>query len=131
MSKKQYHMLRVLTIVIIAGLSGTAGAQGGWYLGLLLVAAIIALLSSRYLSPKMIKEVTIDERTQLILEKASAMAIQIFIVAAVITGAILIVISYKADSGFDFRQIGLTLAYSAVAIGLLHLVLRFYYGRKF
>ncbi len=129
MSKRQYHLLRVLTIVVIALLSGAAGTQGGWYWALLLVAGVVAFLSTRYLSPKLIKEVTADERTQLIMEKASAVAIQIFIAAAVITGAILIVISYKADPGFDFRQIGLTLAYSAVAMGLLHLALRLYYGR--
>jgi uncharacterized membrane protein len=131
MSKRQYHLLRVLTIVVIALLSGAAGTQGGWYWGLLLVAGVIAFLSTRYLSPKLIKEVTIDERTQLILEKASAMAIQVFIIAAVVIGAILLAISYQSGSSLDFRQIGLTLAYSAVAIGLLHVVLRFYYGRKF
>jgi uncharacterized membrane protein len=129
MSKRQYHLLRVLTIVVIALLSGAAGTQGGWYWALLLVAGVIAFLSTRYLSPKLIKEVTADERTQLIMEKASAVAIQIFIAAAVIIGATLVIITYMTSVDFNLSLTGHTMMYSAVAMGLLHLALRLYYGR--
>jgi len=47
-------------------------AEGGWYWAPLpIIFAIVVFLSIRHFSPKKVKEVIIDERTQLIQEKAS------------------------------------------------------------
>lgn len=70
----------------------------------------------------------IDERTQLIQEKALRIAIQIFVLTSVVIGAILAVISY--EGGFAFSQIGLTLIYTVFALALLVIILRFHYDRK-
>ena len=105
----------------------------GWYRGswgqLLIVAAISIFLFIRYLSPKKLKEVIIDERTYRIQEKASVMAIQIFALTALYIGATLIFTTSKTDN--DFRQLGLTLLFSVCGLILLRLILHFYYSRKF
>ena len=101
-------------------------AEGSWYWALLpIIFAIAVFISIRYLSPKKVKEVMIDERIQLIQEKASRIAIQIFVLTSVVIGAILIVISYEA--GLSFSQIGLTLTYTAVTLALLVIILHIYY----
>jgi uncharacterized membrane protein len=93
-----------------------------------IIFAIVVFLSIRHFSPKKVKEVIIDERTQLIQEKASRIAIQIFVLTSVVIGAILVVISYEA--GFAFSQIGLTLTYSAFTLALLVIILHIYYNCK-
>jgi len=58
-------------------------AEGGWYWAPLpIIFAIVVFLSIRHFSPKKVKEVIIDERTQLIQEKASRIAIQIFVLTS-------------------------------------------------
>jgi uncharacterized membrane protein len=93
-----------------------------------IIFAIAVFLSVRYLSPKKLKEAMTDERTERIQEKASRIAIQIFVLTSVVIGAILVVISYEA--GFAFSQIGLTLTYSAVTLALLVIILHIYYNCK-
>ena len=70
----------------------------------------------------------IDERIQLMQEKASRIAIQILVLTSVVIGTIRVVISYEPGSALS--QIGLTLTYSAVILALLVITLRIYYSRK-
>ena len=129
MSKKQYLVLRILLLIVVVFMANIAISEGGWYWGLfLLIFAAAFLLSMRYLSPKKVKEVMIDERTYRIQEKASVMAIRIFTLAALYAGAILIFITSKTGNGIS--QPGLTLLYSVCGLLLLRFILHFYYNRK-
>jgi len=129
MSKRKYITFRILLLIVLVFMANIIRAEGGWYWALLpIIFAIAVFISIRYLSPKKVKEVMIDERIQLIQEKASRIAIQIFVLTSVVIGAILVVISYEA--GLAFSQIGLTLTYSAVTLVLLVIILRVYYSRK-
>ena len=129
MSKRKYITFRILLLIVLVFMANIIRAEGSWYWALLpIIFAIAVFISIRYLSPKKVKEVMIDERIQLIQEKASRIAIQTSVLTSVVIGAILVDISYEA--GLAFSQIGLTLTYSAVTLVLLVIILRVYYSRK-
>jgi len=93
------------------------------------VIAVIVGLGVILLLRRRIEEVMVDERVHLIHEKASAMTVQVFALITVLVGFVLIALS---GSGYaDFSQSGFTLVYCACALGVLHLIFRHYYRRKY
>jgi len=119
-------------IIVIAGM----GALMGWSIssGNTVLAAILPLVSALVvailqLSKRRVKGIFEDERTYRISEKASRIALQIFVIICVVTGLVLIVLGqYKYP---EVLQTAYTLTFSASALSVLYVVLYGYYNRKY
>jgi uncharacterized membrane protein len=76
------------------------------------------------------KRTLVDERAQLINQKASATSMYVFLLGTTIVGLVLVTLS---NGGYpaSFSSIGYTLMYSAISLLLLSLIFGVYYRRKY
>jgi len=126
MNRKQFAWCEVIVALVLGVVVMWSISVGDLVLP---VIAVIVGLGVLLLLRRRVEEVIVDERIHLIHEKASAMTVQVFALITVLIGFVLIVLS---ESGYaDFSQAGFTLAYCACALGLLHLIFRHYYRRKY
>ena len=126
MSFKQFMLLRIIAIIVVATLAVWTAATDNWWImiPIVIIGTTILLLFSRR-----VKEIIVDERVHSIADKASRLAVKIFVGLTVVTGAVLIILG--RDGSPQLFQAGLTLAYSVCAILVIYWIAYFYYSRKY
>jgi uncharacterized membrane protein len=125
MSFKQFTLIRIAVIIIMAGAIGWAVNSGNaWIPILAIIAALLILLLFR----RRVKEVVVDERVYSIAEKASYLALRIFGIAAAVGVAILVALGQKTP---ELETVGLTLALSVCGLVLIYCIANLYYNRKY
>ena len=125
MSRKWFRVCGLIITMAVGALIGWSVAIGN---AVIPIPAAIGGAGLLYLLRKQLKEVIEDERNYRISEKASRTTIQISAFLMGIIGAVLIALNIGGNS--PFREVGLTLAFSACALLLLYLTFYSYYSRK-
>jgi len=120
MNRRQF-VLYVMTITAAMGaVVGYSASTGNALLVLLAFIAGIALL---HLGRRRVTEIIEDERIYRISEKASRNTLQVFGISIALIGAVLIALR-------ESMEVGLTLAYSAMALLILYMIFYGYYSRR-
>jgi uncharacterized membrane protein len=92
------------------------------------IIAIVLAIGLNYLLRRSTKEVTQDERTSLLYEKAAGATIRICVPVAGIGAVIIIVLQHHLPD--DMVSVAYTLAYTACVILLVHSGFYSFYSRK-
>jgi uncharacterized membrane protein len=92
------------------------------------IIAIVLAIGLNYLLRRSTKEVTQDERTSLLYEKAAGATIRICVPVAGIGAVIIIVLQHHLPD--DMVSVAYTLAYTACVILLMHSGFYSFYSRK-
>ncbi len=92
------------------------------------VAVPLAILLSFFLR-RATKDVTRDERTTLLYEKAAGITIRICVPLIALTGIILFIL--RKSLSVEFASVGYILADVACFLLLVHLAFYSYYGRRY
>ena len=114
MNKKTYKNLRLLIIIIVAALVAAAVIMGNLLLAF--ITLLLGTLASCFIK-KNVYEITEDERTALVANKASRMAIVLFLTIITVLGVGLLTLKNTFP---EFTQAGFTLADSACLLLLLY-----------
>lgn len=124
MEKKTYQTFRVLIGVFVGALIASAVIMGN-----LLLASVTLVLGAllSYFVKKNVYEVTEDERTSLIANKASRMAMLSFLTIITILGIGLLTLKNNFP---ELVQAGYTLSYSACLLLLFYSGFYAYYDKK-
>jgi len=125
MTKRMYTIcIAVISIVlgIIVALSVTTGNA------VVPVVAVAVAIGLAYLCRKVTREITEDERTHYIHERASANTMQ-FLVPAMGLAAI-VLLALKENLSLELAFLGEALAYSVCALLAVYLAFYSYFGRK-
>jgi uncharacterized membrane protein len=126
MSFKQFTIIRVFVIVIMAGLIGWAVANGNALIPIpIAIAAFVILLLFR----RGVREVVVDERVYSIAEKASLITFRIFGIAAAVIGATLVALGQGAVPALE--PVGFTLTYSVCGLVVIYYIAYIHYNRKY
>jgi uncharacterized membrane protein len=126
MSFKQFTVIRIFVIVIMASLIVWAVNNGNYLIPVpVAIAAFVILLLFR----RGVKEVVVDERVYSISEKASLATFRIFGITAAVTGATLVALSRETVPALE--PAGFTLAYATCLLVVIYYVAYFYYNRKY
>jgi len=125
MSMKTYRLWRIVITIIVAFLVAWAVTTGN---ALIPVPTVIAGSVVLLLFRRRVKEVTMDERTFRVADKAATLTLNVFIVMAATAGATLLAIS--RDGSPATEPAGLTLAYSICTLLILYYIGYIYYNRK-
>lgn len=126
MSFKRFTLIRILIIIIMAGLISWAITSGNAWIPIpVIIAALIILLLFR----RRVREVVVDERVYSTAEKASFFALRVFGIAAAVIGVTLVTLGWQSSS--DLYKIGLTLAFSVCGLVLIYYIAHIYYNRKY
>jgi uncharacterized membrane protein len=126
MSFKQFTVIRIFVIVIMAGLVSWAVNSGNYLIPIpVAIAALVILLLFR----RGVKEVVVDERIYSIAEKASLIAFRVFGIAAAVIGATLVALGQGAVP--EMAPIGFTLTYSVCGLVLIYYIAYIHYNRKY
>jgi uncharacterized membrane protein len=126
MSYKRYMLFRLLGVLVLAFLAAWATTTGHL---LVMIPVIIVIGTVLFSLKKRVKEVVVDERVYSVADKASRLAFIIFVILAVIVGAILISLSRTGSP--ELFPIGLSLAYSVCGLLCIYWIAYIYYNRKF
>jgi uncharacterized membrane protein len=126
MSYKRYLLFRLSGVLVLAFLAAWATTTGNL---LAMIPVLIVISTVLFSLKKRVKEAVVDERVYSIADKASRLAFIIFVILAVIIGAILISLSRNSSPGLF--PIGLTLAYSVCGLLCIYWIAYIYYNRKF
>ena len=124
MEKKTYQTFRLLIGVFVGALVASAVIMGNLLLAL--VTLFIGVLLS-YFVKKNVYEVTEDERTSLIANKASRVAMLSFLTIITVLGIGLLTLKNNFP---EFTQAGYTLSYSACLLLLFYSGFYAYYDKK-
>ncbi|MBP2045616.1 DUF2178 domain-containing protein [Methanobacterium aggregans] len=124
MEKKTYRYSRMIISTVVAVLVAVSVLLGN-----LLLAFITLLLGFlvSYFIKKNVYEITEDERTALVANKASRMAMLFFLTIITVLGVGLLTLK---NSFPEFTQAGFTLADSACLLLLLYSGFYIYYNKK-
>jgi uncharacterized membrane protein len=96
---------------------------------ILLVFSIMAAFALTLILARKQEKIIVDERIQLINEKASTITLNIFILSSSALGFILLGLD---NIGYaELSQLGFNLLYSACALMILNLIFGSYYRRKY
>ena len=125
MSFKQFTLIRILVIIVMAFLISWGITSGNAWIPIpvALVALVILLLFRRG-----VKEIVVDERIYSIAEKASYLAFRIFGIAAAVTAATFVALGQGVVP--ELEPIGLTLAFSVCGLLVIYYIAYIYYNRK-
>lgn len=125
MDERRFRLCRRAIAAAMGVMVGWSVASGNAVIPVVAAAGGMGLM---YLCRKRLKAVIDDERNYRISEKAARLTIGILGPGMAVTAAVLIALDKGVSSGL--KPVGLTLAYSACALALLHAVLYAYYERK-
>jgi uncharacterized membrane protein len=125
MSYRRYMLFRLLGILVLAFLAAWATTTGNL---LALIPVVIVLAVILFALRKRVKEIVVDERVNAIAYKATRLAYLAFVILAVITGAVLIILSKNGSP--ELFQIGLILDFSVCALLVFYWMAYIYYNRK-
>jgi uncharacterized membrane protein len=124
LNKKTYQNLRLFIIVLVAALVASAVIMGNLLLAF--ITLLLGILAS-YFIKKNVYEITEDERTALVANKASRMAMVLFVTIITVLGVGLLTLKSTFP---EFTQAGFTLADSACLLLLLYSGFYLYYNKK-
>jgi uncharacterized membrane protein len=96
---------------------------------ILLVFSIMAGFASTLILARKQEKIIVDERIQIINEKASTTTLNTFILGASLLGFILLGLDNFGYS--ELSQLGFNLLYSSCALMILNTIFRIYYRRKY
>ncbi len=126
MSVKQFTIVRIFVVIIMAGLIGWAVANGNALIPIpVAIAALVILLLFR----RGVKEVVVDERIYSIAEKASLITFRIFGIAVAVIGATLVALGQEVVP--EVEPIGFTLTYSVCGLVAIYYIAYIYYNKKY
>jgi uncharacterized membrane protein len=126
MKTKKRNLYRILFSIILASMFLYAVLVGD---SILLVFSIIAGFVLTLILARKQEKIIVDERIQLINEKASTTTLNAFILGASLLGFVLLGLD---NIGYaELSQLGFSLLYSACALMILNMIFRIYYRRKY
>ena len=125
MTKRMYRTCTAVLSVALAIVVGWSVTAGNAVVPIVAVAVAVGLV---YLCRKATKEVTGDERTRHIYEKASGATIM-FLVPAMGLAAV-VLLSLKENLSVELVFLGEALGYSVCMLLVVHLALYSYFSRK-
>jgi uncharacterized membrane protein len=126
MKTKKLTRYRVLFAIILVSMFLYAVLVGD---SILLGFSIMAGFALTLILARKQEKIIVDERIQLINEKASTTTLNTFILGASLLGFILLGLD---NIGYtELSQLGFSLLYSACALMILNMIFRIYYRRKF
>jgi len=111
-----------VALAIVVGWSVTAGNA------VVPIVAVAVAVSLAYMCRKATKEVTGDERTHHIYEKASATTMLFLVPAMALTAVVLLAL--KESLSVELVFLGKALGYSVCMLLVVHLALYSYFSRK-
>ncbi len=124
MERKTYQTFRMLIVIFVAVLIGSSVIMGNILLAF--VTLLLGVLIS-YFVRKNVYEVTEDERTSLIANKASQMAMLSFLTMTTVLGIGLLTLKNTFP---EFTQAGYTMAYSSCLLLIFYGGFYMYYDKK-
>ena len=125
MTGKTLRILTAVIAVVLALIVGWSITADNFFVPIIAVLLAIGL---SYLLRRRTKEVTKDERTVLLYEKAAGATIRVCVPLAALVGIILFALRARIPA--DMVAAGYVLAYVACALLLVHLAFYSYYARK-
>jgi len=126
MKTKKLTLYRILFSIILASMFLYAVLVGD---SILLVFSIMARFVLTIILARKQEKIIVDERIQLINEKASTTTLNTFILGASLLGFVLLGLD---NIGYaELSQLGFSLLYSACALMVLNMIFRIYYRRKY
>jgi uncharacterized membrane protein len=126
MKTKKLTLYRILFSIILASMFLYAVLVGD---SILLVFSIMAGFVLTLILARKKEKIIVDERIQLINEKASTMTVRTFVAGASLFGFILWGLDYIGYA--ELYPLGFTLLYSACALMILNMIFGSYYRRKY
>ena len=120
MKRRQFVLYAMAVTAAMGAVMGYSASTGNALLVLLALISGIALL---HLGRRRVTEIIEDERIYRISEKASTRTLQVFGVSIALMGVTLIALR-------ESMEVGLTLAYSAMALLILYMIFYGYYSRR-
>jgi len=125
MTRKTLRILTAVISVVLALVVGWSITAGNFIVPIIAVVLAIGL---SYLLRRATKDVTRDERTTLLYEKAAGATIRFCVPLAAFVGIILFVLRQRLSA--ELVSAGYVLAYVACVLLLVHLAFYSYYSRK-
>lgn len=126
MKTKNLTLYRILFAIILGAMFLYAVLVGD---SILLLFSIIAGFILTLILARKQEKIIVDERIQLINEKASTITLNTFILGTSLLGFILLGLD---NIGYtELSQLGFNLLYSACALMILNMIFRIYYRRKY
>jgi uncharacterized membrane protein len=126
MKTQKLTLYRILFSIILIAVFLYAVLVGD---SILLVFSIMAAFALTLILARKQEKIIVDERIQLINEKASTITLNIFILSSSALGFILLGLD---NIGYaELSQLGFNLLYSACALMILNILFRTYYRRKY
>ena len=119
---------RVSSALIAAALAVAIGWSIVAHNFIVAIVAVILALGASYLLRRTTKEVTQDERTSLLYEKAAGATIRFTLPIAAVASLILLALQDRVSD--DVTLVAYVLAYTTCIMLLLHLGFYSYYNRK-
>jgi uncharacterized membrane protein len=126
MKNKTYRTLTALLSGALAMIAGWSITTGNIYIPLIAVAISLGL---SYLLKRNVKDITRDERTVLLNQKAAGATIKIFVPLAALCG--LILFGSRQRLSAELVSAGYVLSYVACFVMVIHLAFYSYYSRKY
>ncbi len=125
MTSKTLKTLTTIIAVVLALVVGWSIIAGNFFVPIIAVVLAIGL---SYLLRRRTKEVTQDERTSLLYEKAAGATIRFCVPLVALIGIILFALRERLSPGMEAA--GYVLAYVACGLLVVHSAFYSYYSRK-
>ena len=126
MTRKTLRISTAVISVVLALILGWSVVVGNFIVPIIAVPLAIVL---SFLLRRATKDVTRDERTTLLYEKAAGITIRICVPLIALTGIILFIL--RKSLSIEFATVGYILADTACVLLLVHLAFYSYYSRKY
>ena len=122
------RIFRVSSALIAAALAIAIGWSIIAHNFIVAIIAVILAIGASYLLRRASREVTKDERTKLLYEKAAGATIRLILPLTAVASLILLALQDRVSD--DVTLVAYVLAYTTCAMLLLHLGFYSYYNRK-
>lgn len=126
MKTQQLTLCRVIISIILACTVAWSILVGN---SVFVLIAILTALAATIILRRKDERIVIDERTQLINEKSSIVAIRICTFGAALVGGVLLALDNSCFA--DLSREGFTLLYVSCALMIVSMILGIYYRRKY
>ena len=125
MTRKTLRILTAVISVVLALVVGWSITAGNFVVP---IVAVVLAIGLSYLLRRTTKDVTRDERTTLLYEKAAGATIRFCVPLVAFVGIILFALRQRLSA--ELVSAGYVLAYVACILLLVHLAFYSYYSRK-
>ena len=125
MTRKTLRILTAVISVVLALVVGWSITAGNFVVP---IVAVVLAIGLSYLLRRATKDVTRDERTTLLYEKAAGATIRVCVPLAAFIGIILFTLRERLSA--ELVSAGYVLAYVACVLFLVHLAFYSYYSQK-